>query len=517
MTLAADDGAPAPASRASSTGSARTATSSRTRRRSRSTQPGRHTIQYRSTDDATATSSRRRRSRSRSTRRRRPRRRRSTGRRPTSGAACRWTRTTARGAGVQERPIPRRRRRVADLRRAAGRRGAARRHAASLGAVEAGRARAASSRQPDGSIQAARRPGDALVPGEGVRRLLAQAAVPRRAHRRRVLEQRRVRRASRIPDAIVALPSNAAARVRAARDEDRPEWVAIFCGQEIQMYDGPTGEPQKTGSIYNFQPLDIAHAQAGAEGRVVRLRGPRRRPAVHDHPQRRGHQPVRQLDPEGLVARGDPPTQARQFDDAATSACRTTATRTRCRSATCGCRTCQPRRGRGTGAVHGDRRRATTRSSSGRPTGPATSRRRRSTTFRIGTPPQGSPPPVEHEPPTFAAGEARGGRPLGAPRPARPAASRSTARTRCRAAAALIVSRSTKRKLDLEELDARAHDGALCATAGAKTVTLKPSRKAARALRRAHRRTIKAALRGAPEGVGQPTRRSDREALTLRR
>jgi glucose/arabinose dehydrogenase/PKD repeat protein/type 1 glutamine amidotransferase len=39
-----------------------------------------------------------------------------------------------------------------------------------------------------------------------------------------------------------------------------PAWVAIYCGQEIQIYDGDTGEPQKTGSIYNFasQGLDKA-------------------------------------------------------------------------------------------------------------------------------------------------------------------------------------------------------------------------------------------------------------------
>jgi hypothetical protein len=42
--------------------------------------------------------------------------------------------------------------------------------------------------------------------------------------------------------------------------------VAIFCGQEIQIYDGPTGEPQKTGSVYNFQPLDLAHAGTTAQG-----------------------------------------------------------------------------------------------------------------------------------------------------------------------------------------------------------------------------------------------------------
>jgi hypothetical protein len=34
-------------------------------------------------------------------------------------------------------------------------------------------------------------------------------------------------------------------------------WVAIYCGHEIQLYDGPTGEPQKTGSVYNFDPRTI--------------------------------------------------------------------------------------------------------------------------------------------------------------------------------------------------------------------------------------------------------------------
>lgn len=28
-----------------------------------------------------------------------------------------------------------------------------------------------------------------------------------------------------------------------------PAWVAIYCGQEVQIYDGASGEPQKTGSI----------------------------------------------------------------------------------------------------------------------------------------------------------------------------------------------------------------------------------------------------------------------------
>jgi glucose/arabinose dehydrogenase/PKD repeat protein/type 1 glutamine amidotransferase len=39
-------------------------------------------------------------------------------------------------------------------------------------------------------------------------------------------------------------------------------WVAIYCGHEIQIYDGETGEPQKTGSVYNFDPVSMADSGA---------------------------------------------------------------------------------------------------------------------------------------------------------------------------------------------------------------------------------------------------------------
>ncbi|GAA4715225.1 ThuA domain-containing protein [Phytohabitans rumicis] len=41
-----------------------------------------------------------------------------------------------------------------------------------------------------------------------------------------------------------------------------PAWVAIYCGHEIQLYDGETGEPQKTGSVYNFAPNTLDRAGA---------------------------------------------------------------------------------------------------------------------------------------------------------------------------------------------------------------------------------------------------------------
>jgi hypothetical protein len=43
-------------------------------------------------------------------------------------------------------------------------------------------------------------------------------------------------------------------------------WVAIYCGHEIQIYDGATGEPQKTGSIYNFDPRTLEQAGAKPKG-----------------------------------------------------------------------------------------------------------------------------------------------------------------------------------------------------------------------------------------------------------
>ncbi|MEV0610360.1 ThuA domain-containing protein [Polymorphospora rubra] len=45
-----------------------------------------------------------------------------------------------------------------------------------------------------------------------------------------------------------------------------PAWVAIFCGHEIQLYDGTTGEQQKTGSVYNFQPNNLEQARPTPKG-----------------------------------------------------------------------------------------------------------------------------------------------------------------------------------------------------------------------------------------------------------
>jgi glucose/arabinose dehydrogenase/PKD repeat protein/type 1 glutamine amidotransferase len=67
---------------------------------------------------------------------------------------------------------------------------------------------------------------------------------------------------TRFPDPRIPLaqrPAGSCGTIGAARTQ--PAWVAIYCGHEIQIYDGEPGEPQKTGSIYNFQPLNLAQAR----------------------------------------------------------------------------------------------------------------------------------------------------------------------------------------------------------------------------------------------------------------
>ncbi|WP_222720941.1 DUF1080 domain-containing protein [Actinomadura sp. HBU206391] len=72
---------------------------------------------------------------------------------------------------------------------------------------------------------------------------------------------------TRFPDPRIPLeqrPPGGCGTIGAARTS--PAWVAIYCGQEIQIYDGPTGEPQKTGSVYNFQPLGLEQAKVTPAG-----------------------------------------------------------------------------------------------------------------------------------------------------------------------------------------------------------------------------------------------------------
>ena len=95
----------------------------------------------------------------------------------------------------------------------------------------------------------------------------------------------------RFPDPRTPLeqrPPGSCGTVGSARSSQA--WVAIYCGHEIQIYDGETGEPQKTGSIYNFDPNNLDQAGVTPKGQWndYEIRGGG--PALHGHPQRRGDQ-----------------------------------------------------------------------------------------------------------------------------------------------------------------------------------------------------------------------------------
>ncbi|WP_239075408.1 ThuA domain-containing protein [Planosporangium flavigriseum] len=119
---------------------------------------------------------------------------------------------------------------------------------------------------------------------------------------------------TRFPDPRTPLdqrPTGSCGTVGAARTS--PAWVAIYCGQEIQIYDGETGEPQKTGSIYNFQSQGLDKAGATPKGQwndyEVRVVGQhytiiRNGVVINEFDNTPGKQSSRA---------GDPPTDLRQF------------------------------------------------------------------------------------------------------------------------------------------------------------------------------------------------------------
>ena len=90
--------------------------------------------------------------------------------------------------------------------------------------------------------------------------------------------------------------------------------MAINCGHEIQVNDDPGGgEPQKTGSIYNFRPNNITQAQPGPRGDwtnyEVRVEG-------QQYTILREGEIINQFNnaiPRNSSRGGDAPTQARQF------------------------------------------------------------------------------------------------------------------------------------------------------------------------------------------------------------
>jgi type 1 glutamine amidotransferase/PKD repeat protein len=118
----------------------------------------------------------------------------------------------------------------------------------------------------------------------------------------------------RFPDPRTPLdqrPTGSCGTTGAARTD--PAWVAIYCGNEIQIYDGDSGEPQKTGSVYNFAPTTLDKAGVTAKGSwneyEIRVIG------QHYTIMRNGAV-INQFDntPGKNSSRaGDPPTDLRQF------------------------------------------------------------------------------------------------------------------------------------------------------------------------------------------------------------
>ena len=133
----------------------------------------------------------------------------------------------------------------------------------------------------------------------------------------------------RFPDPRTPLdqrPAGSCGTVGSARTS--PAWVAIYCGQEIQIYDGETGEPQKTGSIYNFDPLGLTRPASTPKGEwndyEVRVVGQhytiiRNGVVINEFDNTPGKR---------VVPRGRPADRPAPVPERASSACRTTATTT---------------------------------------------------------------------------------------------------------------------------------------------------------------------------------------------
>ena len=71
------------------------------------------------------------------------------------------------------------------------------------------------------------------------------------------------------PDETVARPPAERYPCQVGSATSQPAWVAIFCGHEIQINDAQTSEPQKTGSVYNFSPLNETQARTQPKGTWV--------------------------------------------------------------------------------------------------------------------------------------------------------------------------------------------------------------------------------------------------------
>ncbi|OXM73007.1 MULTISPECIES: ThuA domain-containing protein [Amycolatopsis] len=119
---------------------------------------------------------------------------------------------------------------------------------------------------------------------------------------------------TRFPDPRIPLeqrPPGSCGTVGSARTSQA--WVAIYCGQEIQINDNTAGDAQKTGSVYNFSQVGLDRAMPTPKGvwndYEVRVTGQhytiiRNGVVINEFDNTPGKQSSRA---------GDPPTDLRQF------------------------------------------------------------------------------------------------------------------------------------------------------------------------------------------------------------
>jgi PKD repeat protein/type 1 glutamine amidotransferase len=114
------------------------------------------------------------------------------------------------------------------------------------------------------------------------------------------------------PDETVARPAGERYPCQVGSATSSPAWVAIFCGHEIQINDHQ-GDAQKTGSIYNFEPLNEAQAKVQPRGTWVDYE---LRVVGQTYTIIRNGEVLQEWEnaPDQNSSRaGDPPTNARQF------------------------------------------------------------------------------------------------------------------------------------------------------------------------------------------------------------
>jgi glucose/arabinose dehydrogenase/type 1 glutamine amidotransferase len=118
----------------------------------------------------------------------------------------------------------------------------------------------------------------------------------------------------RFPDPRTPLDQRTDACAKTGNAATDQAWVAIYCGHEIQLYDGTGAESQKTGSIYNFDPNDIT--KIGKPSPVGQWNDYEIEVVGQHYTIRRNGDVIKEFEnsPGKQSSRGgDPPTDQRQF------------------------------------------------------------------------------------------------------------------------------------------------------------------------------------------------------------